>query len=339
MKRISVIDSTLRDGSYEVNFSFSAAETSLLCRKLEEAGVEFIEIGHGMAMGASDHPGWTKAKQTDEEYLAAARGAVKKSKFGMAFFPGVSKAEHIELAARYGMGFIRICTNVTEVHQSQPYIEQAKKQGMLVTANYMKAYALQPERLAEQVSLSEGYGADVVYIVDSAGGMLPRDVGRYFSAIRRVSQIKLGFHGHDNLGLAVANSLTAAELGFEFVDGTLQGLGRSGGNAPLETLVAALARADYNTGIDFLRLLEVGETYIQPKLTHRGHRRLDVVSGFAGFHSFFMPLVLKYARQYKIDPATLIIAVSKKERIHLNELLLEKVAKEIKSLSPSSTRF
>lgn len=341
MKKITILDSTLRDGSYEVNFSFTAADTSLICQKLEDAGLGFIEVGHGLSMGARDHPEWAGLSRTsDEEYMIAAKNALKKAKFGMFFFPEISRMEHIDLATRHGMGFIRIGTNVTEVSSSEPYIKKAKAAGLFVTANYMKSYALGPEDLAQQVKLSEKYGADVVYIVDSAGCMFPEDVRRYFFAIRKLSQIKLGFHGHDSLGLAVANSLAAAEAGFEFIDATLQGLGRSGGNASTEVLVAALSKMGYDSGIDFLKLLDVGETYIQPRLNSKGRQRLDVVAGFAGFHSSFLPQVLKYARKYELDPAILIIEVSKKERIRLDEALLEQVALDVKQLGskPPSLR-
>lgn len=332
MREITILDSTLRDGSYEVNFSFTISDTSLICQKLEDAGVEFIEVGHGLSMGAGDHPQWAGISHTsDEEYMIAANNALKKAKFGMFFFPEISKMERIDLAARHGMGFIRIGTNVTEVSSSEPYIKKAKAGGLFVTANYMKSYALRPEDLAQQVKLSEKYGADVVYLVDSAGCMFPEDIRRYFFAIRKVSQIKLGFHGHDSLGLAVANSLVAAEIGFSFIDATLQGLGRSGGNASTEVLVAALSKKGYDTGIDFLKLLDVGETYIQPRLKRKGRQRLDVVAGFAGFHSSFLPLVTKCAKQYEVDPAVLMIEVSKKERVSVNEGLLNEVAKEIKN--------
>ncbi len=331
MKKVNIIDSTLRDGSYEVNFSFTANDTSLICQKLEEAGVEFIEIGHGLSMGARAYPALAGSGNTsDEEYMIAAESVLKKAKFGMFFYPGISKMEHLDLAARHKMGFIRIGTNVTEVASSEPYIKKAKDVGLFVTANYMKSYALGPEQLAQQIKLSEQYGADVVYLVDSAGYMLPDDIRRYYNAIRKISKIKLGFHGHDNLGLAVANSLAAAEAGFEFIDGTLQGLGRSSGNASTEILVAVLSKIGYETGVDFLKLSDVGERYIQPRTNRKGRNRLDVVAGFAGFHSSFLPLVMKYAGQHEIDPARLIIEVSKKNRIHVDAVLIEQVIQDIK---------
>ena len=330
MGKITILDSTLRDGGYENDFSFTAEDTSFLCKNLEEAGVEFIEVGHGQSMGARAHPQYAgSGVVTDEEYMLAAKRSLKRAKFGMFFCPGLSTMEHIDLAVRHGMDFIRVGINVTDVQHSEPYIRRAKEAGLFVFTNYMKSYVLGPEELACRVQLSEEYGADVVYLVDSAGCMVPDDMRRYFFAIRKLSPIKLGFHGHDSLGLAVANSLAAAEEGFEFVDGTLQGLGRSGGNAPTEVLAAVLRKAGRDTGVDFLKLLALARKFVEPRFGERGRRPLDVAAGFAGFHSSFLPLIMECAKQYGVDPAVLIIEVSKKERVRVDRNLVEQVAKSI----------
>ncbi|MBI2037261.1 MAG: 4-hydroxy-2-oxovalerate aldolase [Candidatus Liptonbacteria bacterium] len=324
------MDSTLRDGGYENDFSFTAEDTSFLCKNLEEAGVEFIEVGHGQSMGARAHPQYAgSGTTTDEDYLLAAKRSLKKAKFGMFFCPGISTMEHIDLAARQGMDFIRVGINATDVPHSEPYIKKAKEAGLFVFTNYMKSYVLGPDEVAQRVQLSEEYGADVVYLVDSAGCMLPDDMRRYFSAIRRLSTIKLGFHGHDSLGLATANSLAAAEEGFEFIDGTLRGLGRSGGNAPTEVLAAVLSKAGHDTGVDLFKLLALAEDFIVPRFGERGRRPLDVAAGFAGFHSSFLPLIVECAKQYGVDPAVLITEVSKKERVRVDRDLVERVAKDI----------
>jgi 4-hydroxy 2-oxovalerate aldolase len=329
MKKINLLDVTLRDGSYAINFSFSVSDTQLICKKMEEVGFKYIEIGHGVGLNASDAQHGV-AVQTDEEYMVAAESVLKKAKYGMFCIPGIARLEDIDLAHKHNMGFIRIGTNVTEVSQSEEYIKRAKKYKMLVSANYMKSYALSPKDFAKQVKLSEKYGVDIVYIVDSAGGMFPNDLERYYKAVRKVSSLPIGFHGHSNLGLAVANSLLAADLGIEFLDASLQGLGRSSGNASTEILVAALIKKGYNVNIDLLKVLDIGQTYIQPLLTNKGIMPLDVVSGYADFHSSYMPHIQKCAATYSIDPAELIIEMSKIDKVHLDPLILEKVAKRIK---------
>jgi 4-hydroxy 2-oxovalerate aldolase len=329
MKNLNLLDVTLRDGSYAINFSFSASDTRIICKELEDVGFKYIEVGHGVGLNASGAQ-YGKAAQTDEEYMHAAESVLKKAKYGMFCIPGIARLEDIDLAHRHNMGFIRIGTNITEVSQSEEYIKRAKKHKMFVAANYMKSYALPPKEFAEQVKLSEKYGVDMVYIVDSAGGMFADDIEKYYKAIRKVTDLPVGFHGHNNFGLALSNSLAAVEMGMEFVDCSLQGLGRSSGNATTEVLVAALIKRGYDIKINFLKLLDIGQTYIQPLLTTNGTMPLDVVAGYADFHSSYMPHIQKCAAKYSVDPAELIIEITKIDKIHLDPLVLEKVAKRIK---------
>jgi len=329
MNKINLLDVTLRDGSYAINFSFSASDTQIICKKLEDVGFKYIEIGHGVGLNAGGTQ-YGNAIQTDEEYMQAAERVLKKAKYGMFCIPGIARLEDIDLAHRHNMGFIRIGTNVTEVSRSEEYIKRAKKYKMFVAANYMKSYALPPRKFAEQVKLSQKYGVDMVYIVDSAGGMFADDLEKYYRAIRKVTDLPVGFHGHNNLGLALSNSLAAADMGIKFLDGSLQGLGRSSGNAATEVLVAGLMKRGYDIKINFLELLDIGQTYIQPLLVTKGIMPLDVVSGYAEFHSSYMPDIQRCSAKYSVDPAELIIEICKIDKVHLDPAVLEKVAKRIK---------
>lgn len=328
MKKINILETTLRDGSYSINFSFTAADTSIICRKLEEAGFEYVEIGHGAGLNASEK-GYGRAAESDENYMIAAESVLKKTKYGMFCIPGVARLEDIDLAAKHNMDFVRIGTNVTEVIDSEKFIKKAKDYGMFVAANYMKSYAMLPDEFAEQVLLSEKYGADMVYIVDSAGGMFSEDIKKYYEAIRKVSDIEVGFHGHDNLGMAISNSLESIEMGIDFVDTSLQGIGRSSGNACTEILIMALKKKGYDINIDFLNVLEIGQTYVQPLITTRGRMLLDTVSGYADFHSSYMHHIQKYSAKYKINPAILIIEMCKIDKVNMDEKVLDEVSKKI----------
>lgn len=327
--KIHILDTTLRDGSYTINFSFTAADTQIICRELEAAGLAYIEVGHGVGLNAS-RSGYGAAVQTDEEYMIAARKALTKAKYGMFCIPGIARLADVDLAHQHGMGFIRVGTNVTEVKSSEPFIQRAKQHGMFVAANYMKSYAMPPLEFAKQVKLSEKYGADMVYIVDSAGGMFADDILTYYQAIRKVSDIPLGFHGHDNLGLAIANSIACADMGIEFIDATLQGLGRSAGNAATETLVAALLKRGYHLPIDLLKLFEIGQTYINMLLAVKGRMPLDIIAGYADFHSSYMPQIQKCAAKYSVDPALLITEITKVDKVNLDVAVLEDIARRLK---------
>lgn len=328
MKKVTLLEATLRDGSYAVNYSFTSADTSIICKELENAGFEYIEVGHGSGMNSSNK-GLGVAAQTDEEYMDAAASALTRAKYGMFCIPGIARLEDIDTAARHNMGFIRIGTNVTDVKDSEAFIKKAKDYGMFVCANFMKSYALSPEGFAQQVKLSESYGADMVYVVDSAGGMFVEDIKSYYNEIRKVSDIPLGFHGHDNLGLAVSNSLEAAKMGFDFVDCCLQGLGRSSGNASTELVAAAFLKMGFYTGVDFMKILDIGKKYIQPLITRRGLEPLDIILGYSEFHSSYMPLVHKYAVKFNVNPALLIIEMAKIDKVHVDETRLHEVAQKM----------
>lgn len=329
MKHVNVLDNTLRDGSYAVDFTFTAADTAAICTALERAGVRYIEVGHGAGLGATER-GIFPAVATDVDYLRAAQSALSSSRFGMFCNPAIATLDHIDLAVDHGMGFIRVGIDVTSVVETRRYIDRARQRGLLTTANLMKSYAVPPEQFAEAAALAESFGADVVYLVDSAGCMFPETIREYLDALKARSGVRFGFHGHDNLGMANYNSLFAADQGAAFVDGSLQGLGRRPGNAATELLAAGLDKRGYDTGIDVLRLLGVGEECTRHLLGPAGIERLDVVSGYAGFHSNFLPKVVAAAEEYGLDPARLIIELCEIDRCSVRDDDLRRVADRLR---------
>lgn len=333
---MELLDTTLRDGSYTINFGFTASDTASIVGALDEAGFKYIEIGHGVGLGASEK-GFGQAAETDESYLQAAAGAVKNARFGMFCIPGVASLNDVDLCASYGMGFLRVGTNVDEVSQAQPYVARAKKHGMFVAANFMKSYASDPASFALRAVEASAMGVDCVYIVDSCGGMLPSDIDAYFSAVREISDVPLAFHGHDNLGLGVANTIRAVENGAVMVDSSLQGLGRSAGNAQTEMLLVVLERMGMSQDIDPLAVMDIGEKYIRPMIRRMGYSAIDIVSGWAQFHSSYMGLVRKYSSKYQVDPRRLIIEICKEDKVHVSDELAEAVAARLKEHAEVTT--
>jgi 4-hydroxy-2-oxovalerate aldolase len=324
-RTVTILDTTLRDGSYAVDFQFTPLDTAVIAKALEDVGVGIVEIGHGVGLGASRR-GFGEAAATDEEYFAAVAGVLTRARYGMFCIPGVARLEDVDMAADMGATFIRVGTNVTEVPASRPYIERAKARGLFVSANFMKSYALPPARFAETAKLTQAYGSDLLCVVDSAGSMLAGEVRDYFQAVREVCDIALGFHGHNNLGLAVAHSLLAVELGAAMVDSSLQGLGRSSGNAATELLVASLDRMGVATGVDLLGVMDAGEKLIRPLVQSRGLSSLDMVMGYAQFHSSYMGVIRKYASRERVDPRRLIIELCKHDKVNAPDALVARVA-------------
>ena len=322
---MQLLDVTLRDGSYAINFQFSESDTKLLCRDLSEAGIEYIEIGHGIGLSASSTDNGI-ALCSDEEYLQAARESGVNAKYGMFCIPGIAKVEDIKKLAEYGASFVRIGTNVDSVDESAPYVEMAKKNGLEVMANYMKSYAVEPHDFEKNVRKSIDYGADAIYIVDSAGGMSRKQIFEYYDTIKNVGDIKTGFHGHDNMGLALSNSLYAVELGFDFVDTSLKGMGRSAGNASTELVCANLLKWYNWSKYDCKKIIECGERHIKPIYNENNHNALDIYSGIANFHSSYMKYIHKYSAKYNVNPLDLIVEYAKYDKVNMNEAKLSEIA-------------
>lgn len=330
---VDILDCTLRDGSYLIDYQFTAEDTYIICLGLQRAGFRLIEIGHGTGLGSSE-AGKGMAAATDEEYLKAAKSAVEGSeaKFGMFFIPGIGKMEDLKMAAEFGMGFVRIGTNVTEIDKAKPYIEKAKEFGMEVASNLMKSYAVSLDEFVRLAKKADKFGADVITVVDSAGGMLPHEVREYVLRLRDVTDRGIGFHGHNNLQLAIANTLEAVKAGARIVDSSLQGMGRSAGNAQTEVLAMVLEKLGYCTGLDTYKAMDIGERIIKPMMTReQGVDDISLVSGIAQFHSSFYNTVCDAAKKYQIDPRRLIIEVSEIDRVNITKELAEATALRIKN--------
>jgi len=329
---ISILECTIRDGSYLIDYQFTAEDTYIICTGLERAGFKFIEIGHGTGLRSSA-AGKGVAAASDQEYLEAARTALggSSAKFGMFFIPGIGKMEDLDMASRYGMEFVRIGTNVTEIDQAKPYIEHSKSLGMLVSSNLMKSYAVTIDEFVKVAKKADEFGVDIITVVDSAGGMFPEEVREYVLRLRDATEKEIGYHGHNNLQLTIANTLEAIRCGATIVDSSLQGMGRSAGNTQTEVLVIVLEKLGYETGIDPFKTMDLGERVIKPMMNRdQGVDDMSIIAGISQFHSSFSKTVENAARKYKIDPRMLIMEVSKIDRINVTVELAEETAKKIR---------
>jgi 4-hydroxy 2-oxovalerate aldolase len=325
---VEILECTLRDGSYAIDFQFTARDTALIAAALENAGFNLIEIGHGLGLNAAN-AGKGAAAATDEEYMQAAASTLKRAQWGMFFIPGIGRREDLDRAAGYGMSFVRIGTNANEVPQSAPFVEHAKKLGFHVSANLMKSYALPPKELTAQAHLSEQYGVDMVCLVDSAGTMMPEDIRTYVRSLQDTVVVPLGLHCHDNLSLGMANVLMAIDCGVRRVDSTLQGMGRGGGNPVTEVLVTVLKKRGVDLGIDHNQLMDVSARVIKPMLHDKGWDSINIISGYAGFHSSYLDTILKFADKYKVDARDLIVRVCEMNQISAPEDLVEETAQQL----------
>lgn len=327
-KAPNLLDCTLRDGSYAVNFQFTADDTRNIVAALDGVGIEWIEVGHGVGLCASQK-GYGDAAETDAAYMTAASAATR-AKWGMFCIPGIATLDALQEGIDHGMRFVRIGCNIDSYRDVKPFVELARRHQLFTCVNFMKSYTKPAVEFAEYAQAAESYGAELVYLVDSAGGMLPEEVTQYVEAVRtRTRDLRLGFHGHHNLGMGVANALRAVELGVEFIDASLLGLGRSAGNTPTEQLVCALMRRGIDLNLDPIALMDIAERYVRPLGLTGSCDSLDVISGLALFHSSYMPIIERHARKFRIDPRQLIVAVCEKDQVNAPEALVEETARRL----------
>ncbi|MGK5093306.1 hypothetical protein WDW89_15000 [Deltaproteobacteria bacterium TL4] len=340
-KQICLLDCTLRDGSYVINYQFTAEDTYLIAHSLAQANIQYIEVGHGLGLDAQAK-GKGNAAESDLRYIESAVDAVgDQAKIGVFFIPGIGELESIRNAAKAGIRFIRVGTNVYESHQAKASIELAKSLGLEVSANLMKSYVVSPSEFSHHCNIVASYGADTACLVDSAGGMTPEEVRKYVKVMHNEVGIQLGFHSHNNLQLAIANCLVAAEEGVQVLDSSLYGMGRSAGNAVTEILAALLHREGYDLGnLDWEYLICLAESLIYPyipKVSGEGPERL--ASGLNYFHSSFQELVSRVSAQCQVQPYETILNLGVDGRSVVTEKMAREAAlkangKKILSLPP-----
>jgi 4-hydroxy-2-oxovalerate aldolase len=329
-KSVKVLDCTIRDGSYLIDYQFTVEDAYLITSALCQAGIEYIEVGHGLGLDAQQR-GKGFAAESDYAYIEASVAATQhRSKIGVFFIPGIGDIESIRQAADVGLDFVRVGTNVNEYTQAREAVEVAKHLGLKVWSNLMKSYIVPPDEFARICREVERYGVDVIAMVDSAGGMTPDSVRQYVSAAKSVINCDLGFHGHNNLQLAIANCLAAIEGGCSFIDSSLRGMGRSAGNASTEILCALLAREKVNIGkVDYKYLIGIAQELVTPIMPRDiGPSSVEIASGISYFHSSFQEVVEQSSSKYGVLPFETILQIGPEAKSGINKKVAGKAAAE-----------
>lgn len=300
---VHLLETTLRDGSYEIDNQFTAQDTAVLVHALDQAGLGYLEVGSAYGYGTER---WRtpfstlRPGATDRASLSAARAAGTRAKLGVLLLVGerYSPIECLQELKALGMDFVRLgfFTEDALAPACLAYVERAKALGLRVSINLMQSYALSPKQVAAASQAAARCGADWYYVVDSAGCLTPAQVREYVRAIRDASPLEVGVHTHNNRGLAVANCLAAIEAGATFVDGTLQGIGRATGNAPTEQLLLALQALGHETSARAEQVLQAG-ALARSLFAAKGHDPLHFASGVARLHSRALPGLCRAAEE------------------------------------------
>lgn len=337
-RRIELVDTTLRDGMSSVSHQFTAEQVAQIARGLDEAGVRTIEVAHGIGLGASSIQ-YGFAAETDVDYVRAAVDAVEKADIAALYVPGIATLPELDTVIDAGIRTVRVAVHCTEADCGQQPIEYAKDKGLRVMSFLMMSHKLDPEPLAEQGAKLASYGADVVYVVDSAGAMVPDQAAARVLALREAMPGQaIGFHAHNNLGVAIGNSLAAAESGATVIDGSLRGLGASAGNAQTEVLAAAFERAGWDTGTTLWPLIDTAEQVLAPIMTEpQIVDETALILGYAGVYSTFFHPTKRAAKKYGLSSRAILLELGRRGIIGGQEDMIIDVAAEMARTRDAST--
>ncbi len=322
-------DSTLRDGSHAVAHQFTEEQVRRVVAGLDQAGVPVIEVSHGDGLGGSSF-NYGFSHRNEMNLVRVAVETATTSRIAVLMLPGIGVKDDLRQAADLGAEVARIATHCTEADISEQHIGLAKQLGMEAVGFLMMSHMIEPEALLEQARLMESYGADVVYTVDSAGAMTIDDARRRVAALKAGLSCQVGIHAHNNLSLAVANSLAALEEGVDQIDGCMTGLGAGAGNCPTEVLVAACEKTGWETGIDPISLIDVADQAVRPIRPEQGVIDGDgLLLGYAGVYGSFLLHSKRAAERYGVPTRDILLELGERKVVGGQEDMIIDVAMEL----------
>ena len=326
--KITVHDMTLRDGMHPKRHLMSLEQMKSIACGLDNAGIPLIEVTHGDGLGGSS-VNYGFPAHSDEEYLGAVIPLMKQAKVSALLLPGIGTVDHLKMAHGLGVSTIRVATHCTEADVSEQHITMARKMDMDTVGFLMMAHMNSPEGLVKQAKLMESYGANCIYITDSAGHLLPETVKSRLGAVRAAlkPETELGFHGHHNLAMGVANSLAAIEVGATRIDAAAAGLGAGAGNTPMEVFIAVCDLMGIETGVDVFKIQDVAEDLVVPIMDFPIRIDRDALTlGYAGVYGSFLLFAKRAQQKYGVPARDILVEMGRRGMVGGQEDMIEDTA-------------
>jgi 4-hydroxy 2-oxovalerate aldolase len=301
---LRITDSTLRDGSHAMSHQFTEEQVRGVVHALDAAGVQVIEVSHGDGLGGSTF-NYGFSLVDEFQLIKAAVDEATHAKIAILMLPGLGTVHHLKRAHECGAEVARIATHCTEADVSIQHFGEARRLGMETVGFLMLSHSASPAKLAEQARIMVDAGAQCVYVVDSAGALVLSDAQeRIQSVIDEIGEdAQVGFHGHQNLSLGIANSVLAYQAGARQIDGALCALGAGAGNSPTEVLAATFERMGVRTGVDLGQVLSAAEEVVRPFIPRLPWMdRASITQGYAGVYSSFLLHAERAGERYGVPP-------------------------------------
>ncbi len=329
VNNIIISDPTLRDGNHAVNHQLDAEQLRGYAAAADAAGIPIVEVGHGNGLGASSLQVGL-ARLSDNEMVETVRPVLTRSRLGVFLLPGWGTMREVDAAIERGAEIVRLGAHCSESNLTERLFGLLAERDVEAHGCLMMSHMVSPQRLVEECAQMVGYGADAVGIFDSSGHYLPGDVSERIGAMRSAVDVPILFHGHNNLGMAVANSVAAADAGATIIDGCARGFGAGAGNTQLEVLVPVLERLGYATGISLYELLDaadLAERLLMDEVPTISS--VSLVSGLAGVFSGFRAKVDKTSQELGVDPRDVFFELGRRQAVAGQEDLIVDVAMEL----------
>lgn len=326
-KDILIFDSTLRDGSHSLRHQLTQLQVSNYCEAVDNLGFDAVMVGHGNGLGASSIL-IGESRVTDNELLSSARKSLKNTKLGAFIIPGLATIQFdIDPALELGVDVFMVATHCTEASAAKQYVKYLSNKQKEVYGVLMMYHMTSKERLKEEVLKFIDYGVTGVIIMDSAGRSTPWMVAETIEYLVRETSTKIGFHAHNNLGIAVSNTFDAIKNGATIIDATIRGLGAGAGNCQLEQIIPLLQLDGYTLNFDLNKLFRVSDEIVfEMNKSHNAVDSISISSGLAGVFSGFKPYVIEIAKKHKISPYSLFFELGKNKVVAGQEDIIEKIA-------------
>jgi 4-hydroxy 2-oxovalerate aldolase len=334
---VRMTDTCLRDGSHAKGHQFTEQHVRDIVTALDTIGMPVIEVTHGDGLGGSSF-NYGFSLTDERKLMQAAVESAKTSKIAALMVPGIGTMDDIRFIQDIGLSIVRVATHCTEADVSIQHFGLARKLGLETVGFLMMAHGQTPETIAKQARIMADAGCQCVYVVDSAGAMILEDVQHRVEAV--VAELngdaQVGFHGHDNLNIAVANSVIAVRAGAVQIDGSTRGFGAGAGNTRNEVFAAVAERLGIKTGIDVLQLIDVAEDIVRPVMDGECViDRLALIMGYAGVYSSFLKHAYRAAEQYGVSGADVLLKCGEQKLVGGQEDQIIYIAQELASAKAS----